>query len=148
MVIEKIKEDYEKVQPKLEENGELLLTVEDELRMEQAISQYLAMTGFNPRIRGVGKNWWNSTGFVAGVIDVGLIAIGLWTAASNFGAVRTLLRNNRKNITRMVEKQILARVGIGLSGLLSRMINAALTIASASVGGILADGKNDHYILA
>lgn len=148
MVIEKIKEDYEKVQPKLEENGELLLIVEDELRMEQAISQYLAMTGFNPRIRGVGKNWWNSTGFVAGVIDVGLIAIGLWTAASNFGAVRTLLRNNRKNITRMVEKQILARVGIGLSGLLSRMINAALTIASASVGGILADGKNDHYILA
>lgn len=38
MVIEKIKEDYEKVQPKLEENGELLLTVEDELRMEQAIN--------------------------------------------------------------------------------------------------------------
>lgn len=38
MVIEKIKEDYEKVQPKLEENGELLLIVEDELRMEQAIN--------------------------------------------------------------------------------------------------------------
>lgn len=112
------------------------------------------MTGFNPRMRGVGKNWWNSTGFVAGVIDVGLIAIGLWTAASNFGAVRTLLRNNRKNITRMVEKQILARVGVGVSGLLSRMINVARTIASASVGGILAegldraDGKNDHYILS
>lgn len=112
------------------------------------------MTGFNPRMRGVGKNWWNSTGFVAGVIDVGLIAIGLWTAASNFGAVRTLLRNNRKNITRMVEKQILSKVGIGVGGFLNSMIDIALVISGASVGGGLAegldraDGKNDNYILA
>ena len=132
----------------------MVLTLEDEVRMEQAINQYLAMTGFNPRMRGVGKNWWNSTGFVAGVIDVGLIAIGLWTAASNLGAVRTLLRNNRKNITRMVEKQILSKVGIGVGGLLNSMVNIALVISSASVGGILAegldrsDGKNDNYILA
>lgn len=154
LALEKIKEKYGDVQPKFNEDGEILLTPEDELRMEQAISQYLAMTGFNPRMRGVGKNWWNSTGFVAGVIDVGLIAIGLWTAASNFGAVRTLLRNNRKNITRMVEKQILSKVGIGVGGFLNSMIDIALVISGASVGGILAegldraDGKNDNYILA
>lgn len=154
LALEKIKEKYGDVPPKFNEDGEILLTPEDELRMEQAISQYLAMTGFNPRMRGVGKNWWNSTGFVAGVIDVGLIAIGLWTAASNFGAVRTLLRNNRKNITRMVEKQILSKVGIGVGGFLNSMIDIALVISGASVGGILAegldraDGKNDHYILA
>ncbi|WP_430596772.1 hypothetical protein [Enterococcus sp. DIV0175] len=154
LALEKIKEKYGDVPPKFNEDGEILLTPEDELRMEQAISQYLAMTGFNPRMRGVGKNWWNSTGFVAGVIDVGLIAIGLWTAASNFGAVRTLLRNNRKNITRMVEKQILSKVGIGVGGFLNSMIDIALVISGASVGGILAegldraDGKNDNYILA
>ncbi|WP_301358355.1 hypothetical protein [Enterococcus spodopteracolus] len=154
VAIEKIKEYYEDIQPEFDGNGELLLTAEDELRMEQAINQYLSMTGFNPRMRGVGKNWWNSTGFVAGIIDVGLIAIGLWTAWSNLSAVRTLLRDNRKNITRMVEKQILAKAGFGVSGLLSSMIDIALTIASTSVGGVLAegldraDGKNDNYILA
>lgn len=135
LALEKIKEEYGDVPPKFNEEGEILLTPEDELRMEQAISQYLAMTGFNPRMRVVGKNWWNSTGFVAGVIDVGLIAIGLWTAASNFGAVRTLLRNNRKNITRMVEKQILSKVGIGVGGFLNSMIDIALVISGASVGG-------------
>lgn len=138
VAIEKIKEYYEDIQPEFDGNGELLLTAEDELRMEQAINQYLSMTGFNPRMRGVGKNWWNSTGFVAGIIDVGLIAIGLWTAWSNLSAVRTLLRNNRKNITRMVEKQILAKAGFDVSGLLSSMIDIALTIASTSVGGVLA----------
>lgn len=154
VAIEKIKDEYKDVQPEFDENGELLLTAEDELRMEQAINQYLSMTGFNPRMRGVGKNWWNSTGFVAGVIDVGLIAIGLWTAGGSVSAVRTLLRNNRTNITRMVEKQILAKIGIGVSGLLNSMFNIALTIASTSVGGVLAegldraDGKNDNYILA
>ena len=151
---EKIKEVYGDVQPKFNEDGEIVLTPEDEVRMEQAINQYLAMAGFNPRMRGVGKNWWNSTGFVAGVVDVGLIAIGLWTAGGSVSAVRTLLRNNRTNITRMVERQILAKIGIGVSGLLNSMFNIALTIASTSVGGVLAegldraDGKNDNYILA
>ncbi|EPH96911.1 hypothetical protein D920_01911 [Enterococcus faecalis 13-SD-W-01] len=97
------------------------------------------MTGFNLRMQGVGENWWNSIGFVAGVIDVGLIAIGLWTAGSSVSAVRTLLRKNRTNITRMVEKQILAKIGIGVSGLLNSMFNIALTIASTLVGGVLAE---------
>lgn len=54
----------------------------------------------------------------------------------------------------MVERQILAKIGIGVSGLLNSMFNIALTIASTSVGGVLAegldraDGKNDNYILA
>ncbi len=154
LALEKIREEYGDIQPNFNENGEIVLTPEDEVRMEQAINQYLAMTGFNPRMRGVGKNWWNSTGFVAGVIDVGLIAIGLWTVGGSVSAVRTLLRNNRTNITRMVERQILAKIGIGVSGLLNSMFNIALTIASTSVGGVLAegldraDGKNDNYILA
>lgn len=99
-------------------NGnEYTLTPEDEKRIDQALDQYLTMTYFNPRrLRGVGKNWWNSKGFVAGVIDVGLIVIGLGTAASSTAAVRKLIRNNRTNITRMVEKQILAKVGIGVGG--------------------------------
>lgn len=138
------------------ENGnEYTLTPEDEKRIDQALDQYLTMTHFNPRrLRGVGKNWWNSKGFVAGVIDVGLIVIGLGTAASSTAAVRKLIRNNRTNITRMVEKQILAKVGIGVGGLVSSMINIALTLAGTSIGGVLAEGldradrKNDNYICA
>ncbi|MDY4308003.1 hypothetical protein SNF32_15325 [Enterococcus mundtii] len=60
--------------------------------MEQAINQYLAMTGFNPRMRGVGKNWWNSTGFVAGVIDAGLIVLGLGLANSSVNTVKVIIR--------------------------------------------------------
>lgn len=43
LALEKIKEEYGDVQPKFNENGEILLTPEDELRMGQAINQYLAM---------------------------------------------------------------------------------------------------------
>ena len=42
-------------------------------------------------MRGVGKNWWNSTGFVAGVIDVGLIVLGLGLANSSVNTVNSIL---------------------------------------------------------
>ncbi|WP_270608361.1 hypothetical protein [Enterococcus thailandicus] len=154
LALEKIKEEYGDVPPKFNEEGEILLTPEDEMRLDTATTEYLKAVGYSSYLRRFGRNWWNSRSFIGGVIDVGLIAIGLWTAASNFGAVRTLLRNNRKNITRMVEKQILSKVGIGVGGFLNSMIDIALVISGASVGGILAegldraDGKNDHYILA
>lgn len=154
LALEKIKEEYGDVPPKFNEEGEILLTPEDEMRLDTATTEYLKAVGYSSYLRRFGRNWWNSRSFIGGVIDVGLIAIGLWTAASNFGAVRTLLRNNRKNITRMVEKQILSKVGIGVGGFLNSMIDIALVISGASVGGILAegldraDGKNDNYILA
>lgn len=152
--LEIIKQKYSDIEMKTSKSGEVILTIEDEKRVHQAIQEYLELVGYNPSLRGVGKNWWNSTSFVSKVIDVGLIAIGLWTSAATYTAVRTLIRNNRKNITRMVEKEILKQIGIGVGSVVSSAINIALTISSTSVGGVIAegfdrvDGKNDNYIFA
>ncbi|WP_242590598.1 hypothetical protein [Candidatus Enterococcus courvalinii] len=149
-----IKEKYSNVESKINKAGEVILNDEDEKRVSQAIQEYLDLVGYNSLLRGVGKNWWNSTSFVSTVIDVGLIALGLWTTASSVSAVRTLLRNNRRNITRMVEKEIMKKIGLSVGSFVGAAIDVALTIASTSVGGVLAegfdrvDGKNDNYIFA
>ncbi|MFV0559796.1 MAG: hypothetical protein ACK5NA_03670 [Enterococcus sp.] len=41
LALEKIKEEYGDVQPNFNEDGEILVTLEDELRIERAINQYL-----------------------------------------------------------------------------------------------------------
>lgn len=149
-----IKEKYSNAESKINKAGEVILNDEDEKRVSQAIQEYLDLVGYNSLLRGVGKNWWNSTSFVSTVIDVGLIALGLWTTASSVSAVRTLLRNNRRNITRMVEKEIMKKIGLSVGSFVGAAIDVALTIASTSVGGVLAegfdrvDGKNDNYIFA
>lgn len=149
-----IKEKYSNVESKINKSGEVILNSEDEKRVSQAIQEYLDLVGYNPLLRGVGKNWWNSTSFVSTVIDVGLIALGLWTTAGSVNAVRTLLRNNRRNITRMIEKEIMKKIGLSVGSFVGAAIDVALTIASTSVGGVLAegvdrvDGKNDNYIFA
>ena len=155
LALEKIKEEYGDVQPKFNENGEILLTPEDELRMEQAINQYLAMIGFNPRMRGVGKNWWNSTGFVAGVIDAGLIVLGLGLANSSVNTVKAIIRKNKRNIARVTENVIVAQIGITtVRGKALAAVEIALALAGTSAGGLIAegldrvDGRNDNYLWA
>ncbi|EGP4822340.1 TPA: hypothetical protein QFL11_000125 [Enterococcus faecium] len=155
LALEKIKEEYGVVQPKFNENGEILLTPEDELRMEQAINQYLAMIGFNPRMRGVGKNWWNSTGFVAGVIDAGLIVLGLGLANSSVNTVKAIIRKNKRNIARVTENVIVAQIGITtVRGKALAAVEIALALAGTSAGGLIAegldrvDGRNDNYLWA
>ncbi|MCO5506792.1 hypothetical protein NG849_04265 [Enterococcus faecium] len=155
LALEKIKEEYGDVQPKFNENGEILLTPEDELRMEQAINQYLAMIGFNPRMRGVGKNWWNSTGFVAGVIDAGLIVLGLGLANSSVNTIKAIIRKNKRNIARVTENVIVAQIGITtVRGKALAAVEIALALAGTSAGGLIAegldrvDGRNDNYLWA
>ncbi|HGV8386788.1 hypothetical protein [Enterococcus faecium] len=155
LALEKIKEEYGDVQPKFNENGEILLKPEDELRMEQAINQYLAMIGFNPRMRGVGKNWWNSTGFVAGGIDAGLIVLGLGLANSSVNTVKAIIRKNKRNIARVTENVIVAQIGITtVRGKALAAVEIALALAGTSAGGLIAegldrvDGRNDNYLWA
>ncbi|MDT2688485.1 hypothetical protein ACK4CS_15905 [Enterococcus gallinarum] len=108
LALEKIKDEYKDVQPIFDENGELIVTHDDELRIAQAVNDYLTLTGFSPRLRGVGKNWWNATGFVAGVIDAGLIVLGLGLANASAITVKAIIRNNKRNIARVAENVIVA----------------------------------------
>lgn len=151
-------EALEVIAEKYAENDSLIiegnLSSEDEARVEQAVSEYLSLVGFNPLMPRFGRNWWNSVNFVGTVIDVALIAIGLWGTGKSVAVVRNLIRNNRRNITRVVESAIMKRIGVGVGGLLLAGIDVALTIASTSLGWMIAKGmdiadrRNDGYIYA
>lgn len=101
-------------------------------------------------MRGVGKKWWNSTGFVAGVIDVGLIVLGLGLANSSVNTVKAIIRKNKRNIARVTENVIVAQIGITtVRGKALADVEIALALAGTSVGGLIAegldrvDGRND-----
>lgn len=155
LALEKIKDEYKDVQPKFDENGELIVTNEDELRIAQVVNDYLTLTGFSQRLRGVGKNWWNATGFVAGVIDAGWIVLGLGLANASANTVKAIIRNNKRNIARVAENVIVAQIGITtVRGKALAAIEIALALVGTSAGGIIAEGldrvdeKNDNYLWA
>lgn len=135
---------------------EYTLTKEDEKRIDEAVSAYLEISGYNNSIqfRGIGKNWWNSRGFIAGIINVALTAIGIGAGMRSAQAISQLIRANRRNITRVVESQIMKRVGISASGFLTAALDIAGTISDISVGGAIAygldkaDGRLDGYFMA
>ncbi|MEY8457787.1 hypothetical protein [Lactococcus ileimucosae] len=149
-----IKEKYGHSEIEVTEIESLTITPEDEERVSNAVDEYLSMTGYNPLLRRFGRNWWNSRRFIATVIDVGLIAVGIGAAARSRAALASILRNHRTLITRVVNGQILRRVGIGVSGILMASIRFAATLAGTSIGGAIAwgldraDGRLDGYILA
>lgn len=129
----------------------------DEERVNQAVSEYLNMVGYNPFMtmnRGFGRNWWNSRNFIGQIIDIGLIALGIGTAIRSAQAISRILRANRRNITRVVHNQIMSRVGISVSGFIGAGIDIASVISGVSIGyGIAwgmdyADGRLDGFIWA
>ncbi|QED60968.1 hypothetical protein FUT28_04805 [Enterococcus durans] len=56
LALEKIREEYEDIQPNFNENGEIVLTPEDETRLNKATSEYLKALGYNPYLRRFGRN--------------------------------------------------------------------------------------------
>jgi hypothetical protein len=137
-------------------NGdEYTLTPEDEARLNEATSAYLKMVGYNPRLRGFGRNWWNSRSFVGGVIDAVCIALGFGAGVKSAQKAAQLIRANRRNITRAVERQIKAYTGIKIGGYLSAGLDLVGALTGYSLGYMIAwgidyvDGKRlDGYILA
>lgn len=149
-----IKEKYGHSEIEVTEIESLTITPEDEERVSKALEEYLSLTGYNPLLRRFGRNWWNSRRFIGTVIDVGLIAVGIGAAARSRAALASLLQTHRTLITRVVQGQILRRVGIGVSGIIMSAIRLATTLAGISIGGAIAwgldraDGRLDGYILA
>jgi hypothetical protein len=69
-------------------------------------------------------------------------------------AISQLIRANSRNITRVVESQIMKRVDISASGFLTAALDIAGTISDISVGSAIAydldkdDGRLDGYFMA
>lgn len=155
LALEKIKKEYGDVQPNFNENGEIVLTLEDEVRLDKATSEYLKVVGYNPYLRRFGRNWWNSRNFIGSVIDVAFIALGFGAGARSASQIMQIIRANRSNITPSIERQLATKVGITLGNWLSAGLDAAGALSGISLGYAVAwgidyvDGKRlDGYILA
>ncbi|MDA3974393.1 hypothetical protein PF023_10065 [Enterococcus thailandicus] len=153
--LEKIKKKYGDVQPKFNEDGEILLTPEDEMRLDTATTEYLKAVGYSSYLRRFGRNWWNSRSFIGGVIDDAFIALGFGAGARSANQIIQIIRVNRRNITRSIERQLRTKVGITLGNWLSAGLDAAGALSGISLGYAVAwgidyvDGKRlDGYILA
>lgn len=152
--LEKIQKKYGRTRATVNASGAIVMTAEDEARVEKAITEYLEMVGYNPRLRGVGKNFWNSKSFATKAIDVAMVAMGLYGSYASATAVRKIIRANRTNITRLIEKNIMKKIDLGGASFVSVAIDTALTIAGTSIGTVVAEGldradkKNDDYIFA
>lgn len=155
LALEKIKEEYGDVQSNFNEKGEIVLTPEDEARLDKATSEYLKEVGYNPYLRRFGRNWWNSRNFIGSVIDVAFIALGFGAGVRSASQIIQIIRANRRNITRSIERQLATKVGITLGNWVSAGLDAVGALSGISLGYAVAwgidyvDGKRlDGYILA
>lgn len=137
---------------KMSSNGEYILTAEDEERAEKAVNEYFEIIESKLNQRGLGDIVLNRVGVVAAAIDIALIAAGIVSSGVAASQIKTILRANRTNITRVVEKTILAKVGISVGSVVGAAIDIALVIVGTSLGEIIAkgldrvDGRNDGLI--
>jgi hypothetical protein len=131
------------------------ITPEMTNQINQAITDYMKLVGYNPRLRGFGRNWWNSRGFIGGVFDAAFIAIGFGAGIRSGQALMQIIRANRRNITRVIESQIAYRLGLGGGAWLGAALDIVGAVSGVSLGGAIAwgidyvDGKRlDGYIFA
>lgn len=152
-----LQEIEEKYAPEEDFNEEQVIeiTPEMEQNMEAAVNEYLRLSGFNPRLRRLGRNWWNSRGFVGGVLDAAFIAIGFGAARLSNQALMQLIRANRRNITRVIESKIAIAMGLRTGAWVGTALEIVGVLAGVSLGGAIAwgidyvDGKRlDGYIFA
>lgn len=100
----------------------------------------------------LGKHWYNQRGNVAKAIDVAMIIAGVGISAKTSSTVIKLIRANRTNITRVVERKIASMLGRSVASSVGTAINIGLTIGGTSPGDLIArgldysDGKYDGYI--
>ncbi|MFW8054403.1 hypothetical protein [Vagococcus fluvialis] len=149
----------------VEDGNEYTLTEEDEKNIEIAMDQILdgeTQAIFNPNefnpmmmARGFGKKWWNKRAFVGNVIDAALVVLGIWSSARSVKAAMKIIKANRRNITRVIERQIAKRIGISVGGIISAAIDFVGNLSGYfSIGYLIAcgldwaDRRYDGFIFA
>ncbi|EHD1581076.1 hypothetical protein N4497_000004 [Listeria monocytogenes] len=113
------------------------------------------MVKYNPRLRGVGKYWWNSRSFVGAVLDAAFIAIGFGVGVKSATTLMKVVRSNRQTITRTIEKQIKLALGLSIGATISKALDMISAITGVTLGCAIAwgidyvDGRRlDGYIFA
>lgn len=140
----------------VENSDEYTLTAEDEAKIDEATTEYLNLVGYSPRrLRGFGRHWWNSRSFVGSVIDVAFIVLGFGAGVKSANQAMKIIRANRRNITRAIEKQLKSRIGISIGSWVSAGLDVVGALSGVSLGYAVAwgidyvDGRRlDGYILA
>lgn len=103
---------------------------------------------------GIGKHWYNSTGFVGTTLDVAFICITTGASLYSMAAIKKLIKANRKKMVKRIEQALYKYIGSAVVTAASGAIDIALTITGMSIGGMIAEGldridrKNDNYIFA
>ncbi|VKV09132.1 Membrane protein [Streptococcus pneumoniae] len=103
---------------------------------------------------GVDRNWWNSRGSFATVLDVGLAIYSGGATIYSAYAIKKAISANRGAITRTLRSLIIKHVGSAAGHLVNTALNVALTVTGFSLGGAIAygadwaDGSLDGYIFA
>lgn len=99
-----------------------------------------------------GNGWWNSVGFIGGLIDVAIICFTAGQAVCGIYAMKKFLKNNARKLVKNVSKAIMKMVGSVASVLITSAIEIALTCFATSIGGLIAlgldwvDGKRNGYV--
>ncbi len=86
----------------------------------------------------LGRHWWNSVGFIGGVIDAVLILIGVVSTNKTLSALKNLIRRHRKGITKRVWRRICRYFTKLTISWLSTAIDIALTLFGTSIGDLIA----------
>lgn len=102
-------------------------------------------------IDGGANGWWNSTGFIAGAIDVLIAVIPALSSINALCKVGKLAKLGRVYIRENI-KQAVKRCAISLTtSMLTAVVDVILVVAGASIGGVVAwaidglDGKRNGY---
>ncbi|WP_208559619.1 argininosuccinate lyase [Marinilactibacillus kalidii] len=98
------------------------------------------------------KEWYNKTGFIAGALNVAILAYSGGTSYFAGRAAVKLIKSQKGQITRLVQAQLIKHIGKASAGLVGTGINIGLTIGGTSIGSMIAtgldiaDGRKNGYV--
>lgn len=99
-----------------------------------------------------GNGWYNSRGFIAAAIDIGIAVVTAGQAIAGIYAIKAFLKSNSRKIVKNVSKTLLKYFGSVSASVVSCAIDVALIAAGTSIGGLIAygldyaDGKLNGYV--
>lgn len=86
----------------------------------------------------LGRHWYNKVSFIAGVIDVALLLIGIIQSRSTINALRALIKTFRNKIINRIYQELWKYISNLTKSKIATAIDTALTLLGASIGQLIA----------